>query len=119
MRAESSEKPQCEPDDERHVAHVAEHDGGEARQDVRGGAQRAAEPAADLLGLGELGQVDAGQHADGAGDDEDAQHEDQGAQDLVAQAAAGGRELGPQDAPLPVRPGPGRGRRAAARRPGP
>ena len=59
-----------------------------------------------LVGPGQLGQVDAGEHADRPGDDEDAHHEDERAQDLVAQAATGRGERRPQHAPLPVRPGP-------------
>ena len=108
ISAGRSEKPQCRPTTSADVADVAQHDGGEAREDVRGGPQTAplSLPAAPVR-TGELGQVDAGQHADGPGDDEDAEHEDQGAQDLVAQAAPRRGQRGPQHAPLPVRPGPG------------
>ena len=46
ITAGSSEKPPAQPDHQGHVADVAQHDGGEAREDVRGGAQRPAQLAA-------------------------------------------------------------------------
>src|ERR1700728_2939061 len=46
--------------------------------------------------------MDPGQHPDGAGEDQDARHQEQGAEDLVAQPPAGRGERRPQHVPAPV-----------------
>jgi hypothetical protein len=92
---------------QRHVAAVAEDDGGKAGKDVGCGAEQAAAGLAVATGFGQLRQVDAGQHADAPGDDQHAHHKDQGPDDGVLQSPRGALGRRGEDVPLPVRHGPG------------
>ncbi len=86
--------------DQRDETDVAEHDRRDAGQHLVAAAQDPAVPAG-----GELGEVDAGQHADGATDDQDPGGDVERAEDGLLQAAAGAGGVGGQHAPLPVRHG--------------